>query len=88
MNEISDKLNQARERLQAEAPMPPTASGPAELLVVEDIERITGMKRDWIYGEVRAGRLPHVRLGRYVRFRPESIAAWLESIERGRPRVR
>jgi predicted DNA-binding transcriptional regulator AlpA len=37
----------------------------------------------WLYREVRAKRLPHIRLGRYVRFRRESINAWLEASERG-----
>lgn len=37
------------------------------------------MRTDWVYREVRAGRLPHIRLGRAVRFRRESIEAWLES---------
>ena len=42
-----------------------------------------GMTTDWIYREVRAGRLPHIRLGRYVRFRQESIDAWLDTCEHG-----
>jgi len=41
------------------------------------------MTRDWIYAETRAGRIPHVALGRYYRYRPESIDAWLRDIERG-----
>ena len=44
---------------------------------------ILGMTTDWIYREVRAGRLPHIRLGRYVRFRQESIDAWLDRCEHG-----
>ena len=37
----------------------------------------------WVYSEVRAGRLPHVRLGRYIRFRADAIDSWIEQIERG-----
>lgn len=44
---------------------------------------MVGMTRDWIYAETRAGRIPHVTLGRYYRYRPESIDAWLRDIERG-----
>jgi excisionase family DNA binding protein len=40
------------------------------------------MTADWVYREVRAGRMPHIRLGRYVRFRRESIDAWLAARER------
>lgn len=52
------------------------------LLEAEDVARYMGMTTDWVYREVRAGRLPHIRLGRYVRFRRESIEAWLRSRER------
>jgi hypothetical protein len=46
------------------------------------------MTTDWIYGEVRAGRNASHRLGRYVRFRRESIDAWLVVRERGPAAVR
>ena len=47
-----------------------------------------GMRTDWVYREVRAGRLPHIRLGRAVRFRRESIDAWREARERAASAVR
>ena len=56
---------------------------PERLLEAEDVAGILGMTTDWVYREVRAKRLPHIRLGRYVRFRRESINAWLEACERG-----
>jgi excisionase family DNA binding protein len=55
----------------------------ARLLEAEEVAQYLGMRTDWVYREVRAGRLPHIRLGRAVRFRRESIEAWLESRERG-----
>jgi predicted DNA-binding transcriptional regulator AlpA len=45
---------------------------------------MVGMTRKWVYVETRAGRIPHVALGRYYRYRPESIDAWLRQIERRR----
>ena len=62
--------------------------GPGRLLEADDIARYIGMTTDWIYREVRAGRMPHIRLGRYVRFRRESIDAWLVARERGPAAVR
>ncbi len=59
-----------------------TDSG-SRLLEAEDVAHYLGMRTDWVYREVRAGRLPHIRLGRAVRFRRESIDAWIESRERG-----
>lgn len=64
------------------------ASQPSRLLEAEDVAEYLGMRTDWVYREVRAGRLPHIRLGRAVRFRRESIEAWLESRERGSPKSR
>jgi excisionase family DNA binding protein len=52
------------------------------LLTADDVAAMLGMGTDWIYAQVRAGRIPHVRLGRYVRFRAESIDRWLRDIER------
>jgi excisionase family DNA binding protein len=55
----------------------------ARLLEADEVARYLGMRTDWVYREVRAGRLPHIRLGRAVRFRQESIEAWVASRERG-----
>jgi excisionase family DNA binding protein len=54
------------------------------LLEAEDVAAMLGMSKDWIYGEVRADRIPHVRLGRYVRFRQEAIDGWILERERGK----
>ena len=53
-----------------------------QLLTAEDVSAMLGMGTDWIYAQVRADRIPHVRLGRYVRFRAGSIERWLSEIER------
>jgi excisionase family DNA binding protein len=55
----------------------------ASLLHAEDIAAMLGVSKAWVYAEVRAGRIPCVRLGRYVRFRRESIEGWLCEIETG-----
>jgi excisionase family DNA binding protein len=54
---------------------------PSRLLEPQEVADYLGMKVRWVYEEAKAGRLPHVRLGRYVRFRQESIDAWLEARE-------
>lgn len=63
-----------------------TATGgtdrPVRLLGPQEVADFLGVKVRWVYEEAKAGRLPHVRLGRYVRFRQESIDAWLEASER------
>jgi excisionase family DNA binding protein len=71
-------------RLSEALGVAPAVEAPGRLLDVEDVAEILGMKRDWIYAEVRANRLPHVRFGRTVRFRRESIDAWIAASERGK----
>ncbi|MHB8492214.1 MAG: helix-turn-helix domain-containing protein [Solirubrobacteraceae bacterium] len=64
-------------------------SGPRpaySLLHADDVADMLGVSKPWVYAEVRAGRMPHVRLGRYIRFRRESIECWLREIETGRAR--
>jgi excisionase family DNA binding protein len=60
---------------------------PRALLTAEEVAERLRVTKCWIYAEVRAGRLPHVRLGRYVRFRVGAIDSWIERIERGGERT-
>jgi excisionase family DNA binding protein len=53
------------------------------LLTADDVAELLGVGKDWLYAEVRANRIPHVRLGRSVRFRAESIEQWIRELERG-----
>ena len=40
-----------------------------------------GMGVDWVWEQARKGHIPHVKLGRYRRFRRPAILAWLEQME-------
>jgi excisionase family DNA binding protein len=62
----------------AEVP-PPRAGEP--LLTADEVAQVLRVTRAWVYAETRAGRLPHVRLGRYVRYRRSAITAWIDAIE-------
>ena len=53
----------------------------APLLTAEDVAELLGMTSDWVYAETRAARIPHVKLGRYRRYRAETIDAWLADLE-------
>jgi excisionase family DNA binding protein len=52
---------------------------------------ILNVPQSWVAAEARAGRIPHVRLGRYVRFSRDDLIAWCEGRavgprgRRGRP---
>jgi excisionase family DNA binding protein len=51
------------------------------LLTAEEIAERLGVKTQWVWAQARAGRIPHVRLGRYRRFRESAVEAWLCQLE-------
>jgi excisionase family DNA binding protein len=52
------------------------------LLTVADVAQRLGVTREWVWAQARAGRIPHVKLGRYRRFREEAIEEWLANLEK------
>jgi excisionase family DNA binding protein len=62
-----------------------TTRNPARhgLLNAQDVADLLAVPASWVYAEARAGRMPHVKLGRYTRFRREAVEAWLADAERG-----
>jgi excisionase family DNA binding protein len=51
------------------------------LLRAEDVAERLQLTTDRIYSLCRSRAIPHVRLGRTVRFRSEAIDRWLEEQE-------
>lgn len=47
------------------------------LLDAKAASRLLGVPHTWLLAQARAGRVPHHRLGHYVRFSAEDLAAWL-----------
>jgi excisionase family DNA binding protein len=56
---------------------------PARLLTAAELAERLSVPASWPLEQARAGNIPHVRLGRYVRFEWEDIAVWLESVKSG-----
>ena len=50
-------------------------------MTAEQVADMLGMSVDWVYAETRANRIPHVPLGRYRRYRRDTIEAWLADLE-------
>jgi excisionase family DNA binding protein len=59
------------------------AQAPDRLLDAGEVAEILHVARSWVYEETRLGRMPHVRLGRYVRYRRAAIEAWVADLEGG-----
>jgi excisionase family DNA binding protein len=73
----------ARERLkQARA-----VSAGSPLVDAEDAAKLLGVPPTWLLTQARAGRIPHQKLGHYVRFDIDRLIAWLEENET-QPRTR
>ena len=56
------------------------------LLEAREVAELLSVPVSWVRESTRSGAIPHVRLGRYVRYREAAVLAWLEQCSRpGRP---
>jgi excisionase family DNA binding protein len=53
------------------------------LLTADEVAAMLQVSKAWVYAETRAGRVPYVPLGRYVRYRRSAVAQWITELERG-----
>lgn len=53
------------------------------LLSADQVAELLRVPKSWVYAETRAGRMPHVVLGRYRRYRRTAIDEWVTARERG-----
>ena len=62
---------------------PRDRDGRDQLLTADEVAELMQVTRAWVYAETRRNALPHLRLGRYVRYRRAAIEAWMLAVERG-----
>jgi excisionase family DNA binding protein len=53
------------------------------LLTAAEVGELLSVPESWVRQESRENRIPHVRLGRYVRFDREAVLGWLETQRAG-----
>jgi excisionase family DNA binding protein len=65
---------------------PATTASPLSepLLDSEAAAALLAVRRSWIYEAVRDGRLPHVKVGRHIRFLRADLESWVFAQRRGR----
>jgi excisionase family DNA binding protein len=51
------------------------------LLTADEVAALLHVTKSWVYDQTRQHRMPHVRLGRYVRYRRSAIDGWVASLE-------
>ena len=57
------------------------SSGNGRLLTVEQVAEMYQVPKSWVYGRVRkrgVERLPHLKLGKYLRFEDGAVRQFLE----------
>jgi excisionase family DNA binding protein len=62
---------------------PTRTSDDGRLLRADEVADLLGVPKSWVYAETRAGRLPHVEVGRYRRYRRAALDAWIAAHENG-----
>jgi excisionase family DNA binding protein len=76
--EVEDRVAGARPAREA---VPHTTVEP--LLDAKGAAALLNVPATWVLAEARADRIPHVRLGRYVRFDTAELHVWWQSRRRG-----
>lgn len=57
------------------------------LITAEEAADYLSVKKSWLYAEARSDRVPHVRMGRYVRFDLDALQVWWLQRMRGPGRM-
>jgi excisionase family DNA binding protein len=65
---------------------PPAHNGPgafSRLIDARAAGTLLGVPHTWVLAQARAGRIPHHRLGHYVRFDVQDLTQWLQETRCG-----
>jgi Helix-turn-helix domain len=74
---LSAQKPRSRETEWSEKPV----SGAACLLDAGQAGTLLGVPASWLLAQARRDAIPHVRLGKYVRFDEVDLLAWLETVK-------
>lgn len=55
----------------------------APLLDAKGAAKLLNVPPSWVLAEARANHIPHIRLGRYVRFDAAELETWCKALHRG-----
>jgi excisionase family DNA binding protein len=55
-----------------------------ELMTAEELAERLRMTRAWVYSGTRLDHIPHLRLGRFFRYRRATIESWIAELEASR----
>lgn len=69
-------------RSEMPQPVSQEISQNGDLLTAEEVADLLRVTPAWVYAATRRHRIPHIRLGRYVRYRRDALVAWMDQLER------
>lgn len=55
-----------------------TTPAPEPLVDVATVARLLGVPKSWVYERAKQYGLPHVFVGRYLRFRLSEVQEWMD----------
>jgi excisionase family DNA binding protein len=58
------------------------------LLTAPEVAELLAVPESWVREHTRSGAIPHLRLGRYRRYRESAVIDWLDTLEESSPRFR
>jgi excisionase family DNA binding protein len=67
------------ELARALAPLIAEQAQPSPLLDADQAGELLNVKPTWVAEQARKDRVPHVKLGHYVRFNRDELLAWVDS---------
>lgn len=53
------------------------------LLTADEAAALLSVPKSWVLAQARANKIPHLRLGHYVRFQREALEEWASEAARG-----
>lgn len=56
-------------------------NGTDSLMTAEEVASLLQVTPAWVYAQTRRHRIPHMRLGRYVRYRRSALQVWMHDVE-------
>ncbi len=63
------------------APTPPEPLNPAKLLRVAEVAELLAVSERTVFSLTRSGQLPHLNIGRSIRYRSGAVWKWLDELE-------
>jgi excisionase family DNA binding protein len=60
----------------------PHKAQPMSLLTIEEAARLLQVKISWLYERTRTNEVPHLKLGKYLRFDQGELLAWVRQFRR------